>query len=402
MKKKGYIFVAIFIILVAVYIARGFLSKEIVTETLRRGTMENAVSTKGMVIKYEDLYSPDVAGILDAKFATGDRVSAGALIAVIYKGSVNTDIKNRLEQITRKIEIIENNQAKNSSFTNDISKLEQEISSNVAEIINSSYNKKMMNVASLKYKISALAERKAAVEGKTIAKSTTLDSLKQLKAEIETQIGVAQSSIYARSAGVFSSYIDNVEEIITPYNMTELTPSKFDELETFDENNIKKQNKADNKYACKIINNYRYFVAFKIDEEKLSNITAGNLARLRFYDLSTSSTEAQVFYVTPPEDGQCVVIMECNRYQEGLLEKRFVNLDFIKESNSGFKINIKALQTRDGVNGVYVERENSHEFIPVNILYSYQDIALVNSTDAKNPLKLYDEVAIGTIGYEDK
>ncbi len=401
MKNKNLTLIIVFAVLAIIYVIRSFASNTVVKETLYKEKIEDSINTKGMVVKYESLYSPDTDGVMDSKFTSGERVATGSLIAVIYKGSVDPDVKNRLEQVNRKIAIIEGNQSKNSAFSNDISKIEQEISSNVDGIIQSSYMHDMQNVASLKYNITALTEHKGVIEGNTQAKSATLDSLYQTRADLETKIGVAQSSIYAQSSGLFSSYIDGLEQLITPYNMHELTPSKFDELYEFDENNIKTNKEADGPYVCKIIDNYRYFIAFKAESEKVADLSAGDTAYLRFYDISTSSVAVEIFNVSPDIDGESIVIVECRDYQDGLLEKRFVNIDFIKKTYEGFKISLSALRTKDNQNGVYVIRENILRFVPVNILYKDGDTLLCESQDSTHPLKLYDEIVINASEYQE-
>ena len=402
MKNKNLTLIIVFALLAIIYIIRSFASGTVVKETLYKERIEDSINTKGMVVKYESLYSPDVQGVMDSKFASGERVSKGSLIAVIYKGSVDPDVKNRLEQVNRKISIIEGNQVKNSAFSNDISKIEQEISSNIDGIIQSSYMRDMKNVASLKYNITALTEHKGTIEGHTQAKSATLDSLYQTKADLETKIGVAQNSIYAQSSGLFSSYIDGLEQLVTPYNMHELTPSKFDELYEFDENNVKTNSDSGGNYVCKIIDNYRYFIAFKADSEKVSDLKEGDSTHLRFYDISTSSVPVEIFWVSPvEEDGERIVIVECHDYQEGLLEKRFINMDFIKKAYNGYKLSLSALRTKDNQNGVYVIRENILRFVPVNIVYKEGDTILVDSQDESNPLRLYDEVVINASEYQE-
>lgn len=401
MKNKKYILIFVFVLLAIIYIIRAFAGGRIVKETLYSNTVEDSITVKALVIKNETLYSAQSKGTPQTKFSSGDRVAVGSEIAVIYTGTIDAELKNNLEQVNRKIEILQSNKTENNSFSNDISKLEQEISSNLDAIIESSYKKDMYSITSLKYNISALAEHKFAVEGNTPAKNSTLETLKQTKAKLEEQIGAAQSSIYTNTSGLFSSYIDGLEELITPNNMTELTPSKFDELCNFDEKNVKSsKNKKDN-YVCKVIDNYTYYIAFNIDEKKLYGLDVGDSAGLRFYDISPSVSNAVVTYISPVENGQATIILECRDYQEGLLENRFVNIDFVKSRYSGYKVSLDALRTKGNENGLYVNREGILTFVPVSILYNKDDFLIVESADENNPLKLYDEVIIHASSYKE-
>ena len=401
MKGKKYYFIFVFVLLAIIYIIRAFVNGNVVKDTLYKDTVEDSVNTKAMVIKYENIYSSDIDGVLDAKFESGDRVASGSQIAVTYNGSVDPRVKIKLEQINKKISILESRHNENTAFSNDISKLEQEISSDLTKIIDESYKKNMPSVSLLKYSITALTEHKATIEGNTQATSSTLDTLKSSKAELEAQIGAAESSIYARNSGIFSSYIDGLEELITPYNMHELTPSKFDELQMFDETNVRENKTSNGVYACKIIDNYRYFIAITLDEAQLSGTKVGDNIKLRFYDVSPKSSTAKVFHISPAQDGRYVVICECRNYQEGLLEQRFVNVDFVKKTYSGYKISLSALRTKGNENGVYVLRENIVTFVPVNIVYNENDTLIVSSASEENPLKLYDEIIVNSPDVEE-
>ena len=163
-------------------------------------------------------------------------------------------------------------------------------------------------------------------------------------------------------------------------------------VRSFDESDI---------YACKIIENYRYFIAFNVDEDKLNDIKPGDKAKIRFYDISTNATEVEIFSISPAEEGRAVVICECHNYQEGLLEQRFINIDFIKKSYNGYKVSLSALRTKDSENGLYFLRENILTFVPTKILYNEDDILIVDSADVNNPLKLYDEVILSAPKYEE-
>ncbi|MBR6728583.1 MAG: hypothetical protein IKL80_00340, partial [Clostridia bacterium] len=117
MKHKINILIPIFAVLVLVYVLRSVFGSHMQVETLYAGSMEDMVSTKGVVIKYESVLSPEASGTLEPSVGEGARVSVGQEIAVIYSGAVEPELKNRLEQINKKIEQIEKKRADLFSFT---------------------------------------------------------------------------------------------------------------------------------------------------------------------------------------------------------------------------------------------------------------------------------------------
>ncbi len=396
MKHKSNIIIYIFIFLVLVYGLRSLFGNNVQVETLRRGTMEDMVNTKGILIKYETVLGSDFPGVFDPLVQEGARVGVGQELAAVYSGSVDPALRTRLEQVKKKITQIEENQSNLYAFGGDVSRIEQAISEETSALVDASQSGNLDAVSDIRLNLEALSEKKAQLAGGNAAVST-LDELKRQKADLESQIGAAQNRIYANASGIFSTAVDGFESLITPYNMTELTPAKLDEI-------LAKEHSAETKTetaACKIVDNFRYFVALSVPVDKLTGLRAGSSASLRLYDLTADLISGTILFISPEEDGRSTVILECDRFVDSLLKRRFVNVDFVKKRYQGYRINVKCLRTKDGVKGVYVRRDDVLRFIPVTILYNSQDIAIIDSADGNRPLKLYDEVVVRAGSYEE-
>lgn len=395
MKRKINLLIPIFVILVLVYILRSVLGSHVQVETLYGGSMEDMVSTKGVVVKYENVLSSGATGTLEPSVQESARVSAGQEVAVIYSGTVDPGLKNRLEQINKKIEQIEKNRADLFTFTGDVARLEQKITEQTEELIQKSRSGDLAAVGEIQLVIEALCEKKAQISGNGTAKSI-VDDLQSQKAEIESQIGAAQHSITAPIPGVFSVSTDGFEQVVTPYNMMELTPGAVDDLIARE-----KEQAAEGGTACKIMQNYRYFIALNLPADRLGTLRIDDSAKLRFYDLSADLVQAKVLYISPVEGERATVILEVQQHVESLLRRRFVNLEFVKNRHEGYRVSVKALRTQDNVNGVYVRRDGTPHFIPVTILYNTQDVAIIESADSEMPLRMYDEVIVSAGSYEE-
>lgn len=387
MKRKINILIPIFVALVLIYVLRSVFGSHVQIETLHQTNIEDMINTKGVVIKYESALAQGVSGALEPAVLSGTRVAAGEEVATVYSGEVDAELTTRLEQVNKKIAQIEKSQADLTSFSGDIARLEQQITAKTNELIEKSLVGDMTGVAEIQFVIESLCAKKAQVSGNEAA-SNTLDELHAQKAQLEGQIGAVQHSITAPFPGIFSVACDGYEKLVTPYNMTELMPSSLNELLT-------QENKPQEEVSgCKIMENYRYFIAINLPTEKLNGLRIDSAVRLRFYDLYAGLINANVQYISPEDEGECTVILEVNQHVDALLERRFVNLDFVKKRYEGYRISVKSLRTKDNVNGVYVRRDGTLHFIPVNILYNTQDVAIVESADKALPLRLYDEVVI--------
>lgn len=401
MRNKWYIPVMIFAALVFMYFVRGIIDDRAKYEVLRTGTMEDMIASKGVLIKYETLYETGADGTVEAKIASGAKVSKGELLANIYNGQVDTEVMAKLDRVNKKIETVRASREEGASFSSDITKLDSEISSKVNEIIANGQKRNMSRVSELKTALATLSERRAEVNGQKSAASGTLRTLEETKENLMAQIGVAHKELRSKSAGVFISHSDGLESLITPYNMDALTPSKVNELEETDRNNRASSQKNDKVFACKIVDNFRYFIAINVPAERVINLKSGKMVSLRFGELSTDIIDAKVYSTSAEENGVVTVICECNKFLNDLLEKRVVSVDFILNRYNGYRVSVPAIHTQDGVVGVFVKRDSAMRFIPVNILYNTQDVAIVSSADSEKPLKLYDEVIVEALKYQE-
>ena len=74
------------------------------------------------------------------------------------------------------------------------------------------------------------------------------------------------------------------------------------------------------------------------------------------------------------------------------MKNRVANVEFIKKSVSGYKVETRYLHTEDDSVGLYIKRGAVMKFIPVNVVYSTEHEAIVSSADNNRPIKAYDEV----------
>ncbi len=396
MKHKINILIPIFIALVLIYTIRSVAGDHIQVETLHRGSMEDVINTKGILVKYETLLPLDTEGVFEPLVQDGSRVSVGQRVAAIYSENVDANLKNRLEQVKKKIEQIEANQTNLLSFTGDVSRLEQKIQEQVGAMIQASQNGDMATVSELQFIIESLCEKKAQVSGGG-ASGGTLETLQAQRSELEAQIGTAHRQIASPAAGVFTSSVDGLEEVLTPYNMADLRPSTVSSLL---EQKTSGEGKAEAS-ACKVVNNFRYFVAVNLPAERIGTLRIDDKVNLRFFDLSKELFSAYVQNISPEEDGSKTVILCCDRYIESLLKCRFVNVEFVRKRYQGYRVSVKSLRSQNDVTGVYVRRDDVLKFIPVTILYNTQDVAIVDSADKDLPLRLYDEVVVRASSYEE-
>ncbi len=399
--NKWMIPVVLFLVLIVTYFVRGLFTSRIGLELLQEDKIEELSTTQGVLIKTESVNTVTLSGATEIYVKNGDRVSNREIIAMLYSETEDESLKTELAEINKKIAAIEDSNSGSSIFINDTMKMDAELSKYVDEVIEFTCNNKLDRLAEYKYKMSMLAEQKAVANGEKESSADDLSKLQVRKYELEKQLGRAENVVSADMPGIFVEGYDGFEEKLTMEKASELTP---DDIRTTI-NEIKNGDvKTDDEksYTYKIVDNYSYMVAVNLDKDFIGEMKAGDNVDVRFTDFSSGETKATVVHISEADDkGNVTVVVKCDTYVSGLMGKRVVNIDFIKKSVSGYKVAIENIHTEEESVGLYIKRGAVMRFIPINIVYSNEEYAIVSSANPNQPIKAYDEVVTTAPEFRD-
>ncbi len=399
--NKWLIPVVLFVVLVITYFIRGLFDSRISVELLQEDRIEESSITQGVLIKNENVKTVDLSGTTEVYVKNGDRVSNREIIAMLYSNTEDEESKAELADINKKINAIQESNSGSSVFINDTMKMEAELSKYVDEVIEFTCRNNLTRLPEYKYKMSMLAEQKAIANGEKETSVDTLTALQDRKYQLEKKLGRAENVVSANMSGIFVEGCDGYEGVLTYDSIESLKPE--DVKTTINEvKNGELVNDEENKYTFKIIDNYSFMVAVNLDEELTEGMEVGDSVIMRFTDFSSEDTNAVVKYISKPDQkGNVTVVSECKTHVSGILEKRVVNVEFVKKSVYGYKVRVDYIHTEEESIGLYIKRGAVMKFIPVSIVYSNEEEAIVSSADANQPIKTYDEIVTAAPKYED-
>ncbi len=401
MKNKWIIPVVLFIVLVTAYAVRGMFQSRIELEVLQEGKIEESSTTQAVLIKNEKVNSLTLSGITEIYARDEERVASNEILAILYGNSEDKALIEEFAEINKKIMAIRNSDADTSVYISDTLQMESEISSYVDDLIKASLENDFSELSEYKYKILMSTARKAIARGESaITPAEEVLKLQARKNEIEEILGRSSNVIAAESAGIFLEGKDGFEESLTPENIYELTPEKIEDVISNSRNgNVINE---DNIYTYKIVDNFKYMVAVNLDEKSTDGLELGASVNIRFLDFSGDNVKAIVKHISEPnEDGIRTVVAECDSYVENLMSQRVVNVDFVKKSVSGYKVDIEYIHTVDNTVGVFIKRGAVMKFLPVDIKYSNEEEAIVTSADSGMSIKSYDEIVTSAPEFKD-
>lgn len=399
--NKWLIPVVLFVVLVITYFIRGLFDARISVELLKEDKIEEMSITQGVLIKKENVRTVNLTGATEVYVKNGDRISNRQIIAMLYSNTEDEDLKAELSDINKKITAIQESNSGSSVFINDTMKMEAELSKYVDEVIEFTCRNELIRLPEYKYKMSMLAEQKAVANGEKEASVDTLVALQNRKYQLEQKLGRAENVVSAGMSGVFVEGRDGFEGVITYDNYEELKPENI----TTTINEVKNGeliNDEEGKYSFRIIDNYSFMVAVNVEKQLAKELKVGDGVILRFSDFSSGDTKATVKFISEPDSkGTVTVVSECKTHIQGLLEKRIVNVEFVKKSISGYKVPVEYIHTEKESIGLYIKRGAVMKFIPIEIIYSTKEEAIVKSADANQPIKTYDEVVTAAPVFEN-
>ena len=94
------------------------------------------------------------------------------------------------------------------------------------------------------------------------------------------------------------------------------------------------------------------------------------------------------------EGDKAVVVFTCNYMNSELATMRSAKMTAVLENYSGLGVNARAVRFVDGKKGVFVLTGNIINFVPVNVLYSKDNLCICEKQSTGLRLKLYDEIVI--------
>lgn len=401
MKNKWIIPVILFIVLITIYGVRGLFQSRIELELLQEGKIEEITTTQGVLIKNEKVGSLTLSGATEIYAQNGDRVANKEILAMLYGNTEDEELFNELASINKKINAISESDADSSVYISDTMQMETELSKCVDEIIAASANNDYSKLSVHKYRISLVTALKAMVRGEdVVTPAEEMIALQTRKNEIEKTLGNSANVISAEMSGIYYDGQDGFEKTLTPEKINELNPSKVSEVIEGNKNGNVLNN--ENVYTYKIVENYTFYVAVNLNGEMTKDMKVGDNVIIRFTNFSGSDNLATVAQISEPAaDGTRTVVAKCDNYVEGLLSNRVVNVDFVKKSVTGYKVNVEHIHTVDNKVGLYIKRGAVMKFLPVNIEYSNEEEAVVSSMDPTMPIKSYDEVVVSAPEFSD-
>ena len=365
----------------------------LITQEAVPGTYEDSVYTDCYFVREETVYVADSAGTVYNHYSDGARVAKDSLISTVYTENVSEDVLRELNTIDKKLEDIRNSDTYIGSLSDDETNVENRIDSLKNSIIDAAVDNDIRGIVRYKDTINGLRNGTSGPYA-----GDTVETLNAQKTAAEAKIGGQKQEIYAETSGVFLTVLDGMEHILTPQNAMTMTVRDFNAIVPVSEKTSNQTVNAGDS-ICKIVNNHKWYVVCCIASERLADRPVGTEVKMRFDNIVGVDADGKIVYISEPQDGKNLILIESNQFVEGAYTTRKSGMELIFSSYDGYLVPINAVRTdENGQRCILVRKNNVDRLYPCDIIYTNdaaEYVIIKTPDDASLKLEDADEFVLG-------
>lgn len=347
------------------------------------------------VVREESVYGAASAGTVYNTVSEGERISKNTVISTVYSGNIDMNMLRRLRTVDKKISALKKRESESTLYANDSTSVESEISSRMGEI-NSLYREgNIEQIRDYKNDINSLRA------GEIPSVSEQIAAYETERNNIENSISVPKNDIVADIPGIFTSYTDGLETVLTPDNMRDFTPTDLRNISTSGVTHSSGTVTESGATICKVMSNHQWYIIGITDTEHAKLCEENGSVTIRLSNLSGSTASGTIVYLSDPdENNECTFIVEIPSYLESAFSYRNIDVDLIFDEYQGYKVPIEAVRTGESIDSYYVYATKGSDSYrcDIDILYTDNEneyVVIRSSEDAENNLSSMERITLG-------
>ena len=360
------VMVILFLAIVAYMVLSGLKTQmnPFKTVVVYAGVSEHSLTTEGWLFREEERLAP-ASGLITYNFAEGGKMAQGQVVAVAYQSQEAMEHQQQIDGLNERYERL-------SYVTNEDShaekNLEKYLMGSIVSVQTAASRGDYTQLAVQSDEIKRYAMRREYLYSQASAQD--IDEEKQaLEAELaavkDSLIHGGMTTIIAQKGGVFSSFTDGYEELLSPELL-------LDESGQVTVNNYLSLTATvalpDNGAVGKVVSSNGWYLGLLVPEKDLPMYEEVYRVNVRLSSLGTTITMT-VSATSAVADGEAVVLLYSRRNLPETMTLRQQSCDIIFRSDEGIRIPHNTLRVlENGTAGVYTVTGHQAEFKPVRII----------------------------------
>ncbi len=394
MKRKGVTIILSIVLFAVIFYGYRYLKIPVETQTATLTRLEDSVKTKAYVIRTEAVFDARISGTMYNYAEEGDRVSKNMTISTIYRGNVDADLIQDLNNVNTRIEKLEAAKAKSERFTTDSGSSESTVENVKTNIINAVLNNKIREIEDYKNTLKALNNEQSQEFEKN------LKELIVKRRGIEAQLSSEKSDINTTISGVFSLNVDGYEEILTPETIKEFKVADFSQLTDVEVPQRTSNLVATGEKICKVVDNHTWYAMAVVSKDVAEQIKSKREVIIRFDGLPGAEVSATVDIISSEEETSenVLIVLKSDRYLEGVYGMRSGDMEIVINRYVGYEVPVHTIRVVNDKTGVMIAGGSSEIFCECDIVYTdanSQKTIVYPKADAKRKLAVGDKIVLG-------
>lgn len=376
-KKKIMIYIAmLFLIIYVCYTIYLLIRQPTSIFTIEEGKLYKEETAIGYVIRDEKIIKGNnyKNGMEQIKFE-GEKVSKNENVFRYYSKNEES-LKQKIAELDEKIQEIMKNDT--NLFSSDMKLLENQIDDKVANI---NKIKDVTKLEEYKREIDALVKKKSKIAGDLSPKGSYLNQLIEERKNCESQLNSGAEYVTAPMSGIVSYKVDELEEVLTINNFSNLSLKYFEDL------NLKTGKVVATSDECgKIIDNFSCYIAAVANSENAKNANIGDKIKIRLSN--NAEIPATITNIIKEENEENIlVVLKINKQIEELINYRKISLDLIWWSESGLKVPNQAIIQEDTKNYVIRNRAGYLDKILIKVKKQGEKYSIIEAYETEEMKK---------------
>lgn len=356
--------------------------------------MTDSISVKGFVsLQIESIEGME--GYLYYEVPSGQRVSAGTEVALVFNSESAVEKKVQLKAVKDELALLE--EAKNTRAEgSDIEALLGMMEDGLHDYLNVLEDGNYSKLDAAREEITLAANKIHTVTGDEVDTSEHAAKLEAKKNSLTAET-VAVGQLNAPQTGYFVSSSRNDRVSISYKKLSKASPAKL--LKMMDE----PQETYSDSVAGHIISDYNWQFFTAVEKKYAEKFSEGMKLELAFPDISENTVPVKVEKLTESKDGELVKIeLSCENINADILTLRLENAKLIFNTVKGLRIDKNAMRIIDGEKCVYVQFGNQVYLRRIKVLLEDENYLLLQKEyeEGVNEVRLYDEVVVDAGGAE--
>lgn len=312
---------------------------------------------EGIIIRNEKIVNSDISGDIKYFVNEGQKVKRSQKIAEVVLNDESSEQQTIEETDTTEY------------INSGVDKINNEIQALKDEIVKLINEDQLSEVPVLKNRLDLKLDYREKIKRSGAAK-VDIEEMINTGNLLEDQNII---DIYSNNSGIVSFRIDNFEKILNIDNVYLIDYDKIFK-EDISINNIGTDQLMTGDAVYKIVDNFKYYIAFKIpyDEIKLYN----NINKV---DMTYNNKDFELeVYDVFEHFSYGILVVEVDETFNDFYVDRKIDATISSEEYYGIKIHRDSIVTNEGNIGVYrVDQENKTEFMPIKIINNNEALAIV-------------------------